>query len=161
MMLALESAVRISDVSSTDHVLNVAAFAFVPRPRSVLQSFDRFLLESFDFMHFVCLHFVLCFNLEANILEDGNDRACRSSKFLVIGHRGFGMNILQSSDSRFKLMKENSIPSFMAATRFPIDFIEFDVQVREISIVSHVRSLGPRCFVRFLMHVDLLHKFSK
>ncbi|XP_022972323.1 glycerophosphodiester phosphodiesterase GDPD1, chloroplastic-like [Cucurbita maxima] len=66
---------------------------------------------------------------EANILEDGNDRACRSSKFLVIGHRGFGMNILQSSDSRFKLMKENSIPSFMAATRFPVDFIEFDVQV--------------------------------
>lgn len=39
------------------------------------------------------------------------------------------MNILHSSDPRFKFMKENSIPSFNAATRFPVDFIEFDVQV--------------------------------
>lgn len=40
------------------------------------------------------------------------------------------MNILHSSDSRFKFMKENSILSFNAAAKFPVDFIEFDVQVR-------------------------------
>ncbi|KAK3223734.1 hypothetical protein Dsin_010759 [Dipteronia sinensis] len=50
-------------------------------------------------------------------------------KFVVIGHRGSGMNMLQSSDQRMKSMKENSIISFNAATQFPIDFIEFDVQV--------------------------------
>ncbi|CAK9324856.1 unnamed protein product [Citrullus colocynthis] len=66
---------------------------------------------------------------EANLVEDPNEPTFKSSKFLVIGHRGCGMNILPSSDPRFKFMKENSIPSFNAATRFPVDFIEFDVQV--------------------------------
>ncbi|KAF3973037.1 hypothetical protein ACB098_01G242100 [Castanea mollissima] len=50
-------------------------------------------------------------------------------KFLVIGHRGHGMNVLQSSDSRMRAFKENSISSFNAASCFPIDYIEFDVQV--------------------------------
>ncbi|KAI8533378.1 hypothetical protein RHMOL_Rhmol10G0004600 [Rhododendron molle] len=50
-------------------------------------------------------------------------------KFLVIGHRGSGMNILQSSDRRMKAFKENSILSFNAAANSPVDFIEFDVQV--------------------------------
>ncbi|KAL6954341.1 Lysophospholipase D gdpd1 [Sarracenia purpurea var. burkii] len=50
-------------------------------------------------------------------------------KFLVIGHRGSGMNILQSSDRRMKAIKENSILSFNAAATFDVDFIEFDVQV--------------------------------
>lgn len=50
-------------------------------------------------------------------------------KFMVIGHRGHGMNILQSSDSRMKAIKENSILSFNSAAKFPLDFIEFDVQV--------------------------------
>ncbi|XWS30540.1 hypothetical protein CRYUN_Cryun24cG0126600 [Craigia yunnanensis] len=53
----------------------------------------------------------------------------RIPKFLVIGHRGHGMNVLQSSDSRMKAIKENSILSFNSAAKFPIDFIEFDVQV--------------------------------
>ncbi|GLT57163.1 hypothetical protein SLA2020_301510 [Shorea laevis] len=50
-------------------------------------------------------------------------------KFLVVGHRGHGMNILHSSDARMKAIKENSITSFNAAAKFPIDYIEFDVQV--------------------------------
>ncbi|XP_022983246.1 glycerophosphodiester phosphodiesterase GDPD1, chloroplastic-like [Cucurbita maxima] len=56
-------------------------------------------------------------------------KAFRASKFLVIGHRGSGMNALQSSDRRMKAIKENSILSFNAAAKFPIDFVEFDVQV--------------------------------
>ena len=48
---------------------------------------------------------------------------------MVIGHRGSGMNILQSCDPRMKSIQENSILSFNAASKFPIDFIEFDVQV--------------------------------
>ncbi|KAF7129561.1 hypothetical protein RHSIM_Rhsim10G0003500 [Rhododendron simsii] len=59
--------------------------------------------------------------------------SCRTGykipKFLVLGHRGSGMNILQSSDRRMKAFKENSILSFNAAANFPVDFIEFDVQV--------------------------------
>jgi hypothetical protein len=51
-------------------------------------------------------------------------------KFLVIGHRGSGMNILHSSDRRMKALKENSILSFnAAAANSSVDFIEFDVQV--------------------------------
>ncbi|XP_059669946.1 glycerophosphodiester phosphodiesterase GDPD1, chloroplastic-like [Cornus florida] len=53
----------------------------------------------------------------------------RIPKFAVIGHRGSGMNVLQSSDRRMKAFKENSILSFNAASTFPVDFIEFDVQV--------------------------------
>ncbi|GLT57377.1 hypothetical protein SLA2020_303550 [Shorea laevis] len=55
--------------------------------------------------------------------------AYRVPKFLVIGHRGHGMNVLQSSDQRMRAIKENSIASFNAASAFPIDFVEFDVQV--------------------------------
>ncbi|XP_057437563.1 glycerophosphodiester phosphodiesterase GDPD1, chloroplastic-like [Lotus japonicus] len=50
-------------------------------------------------------------------------------KFVVVGHRGHGMNMLQSSDRRMSAIKENSIASFNAAAAFPLDFIEFDVQV--------------------------------
>ncbi|TKY63017.1 Glycerophosphodiester phosphodiesterase GDPD1 [Spatholobus suberectus] len=50
-------------------------------------------------------------------------------KFVVIGHRGNGMNVLQSSDRRMRAIKENTIMSFNAASTFPVDFIEFDVQV--------------------------------
>ncbi|KAA8548266.1 hypothetical protein F0562_004473 [Nyssa sinensis] len=53
----------------------------------------------------------------------------RIPKFLVIGHRGNGMNMLQSSDWRMKAVKENSILSFNTASKFAVDFIEFDVQV--------------------------------
>ena len=57
-----------------------------------------------------------------------NRGAPRIPKFLVIGHRGNGMNLLQSSDMRMRAIKENSIMSFNAAASFPLDFIEFDVQ---------------------------------
>ncbi|XP_027351568.1 glycerophosphodiester phosphodiesterase GDPD1, chloroplastic-like isoform X2 [Abrus precatorius] len=50
-------------------------------------------------------------------------------KFVAIGHRGHGMNVLQSSDRRMRAIKENTIASFNAASTFPLDFIEFDVQV--------------------------------
>lgn len=50
-------------------------------------------------------------------------------KMLVIGHRGSGMNVVQSSDQRMRAIRENSILSFEAATAFPVDFVEFDVQV--------------------------------
>lgn len=39
------------------------------------------------------------------------------------------MNLLQSADRRMNALKENSILSFNAAANYPIDFIEFDVQV--------------------------------
>ncbi|GMI74871.1 Glycerophosphodiester phosphodiesterase 1, senescence-related gene 3 [Hibiscus trionum] len=54
---------------------------------------------------------------------------CKIPKFLVMGHRGYGMNMLQSSDPRMKSIKENSLLSFNEAAKFPIDFVEFDVQV--------------------------------
>lgn len=50
-------------------------------------------------------------------------------EFMVIGHRGTGMNLLQSSDPRMKLIKENSILAFNAAGNLNLDYIEFDVQV--------------------------------
>lgn len=58
----------------------------------------------------------------------GRGNAYRIPKFLMIGHRGHGMNVLQSSDKRMRAIKENSIASFNAASSFPLDFIEFDVQ---------------------------------
>lgn len=57
----------------------------------------------------------------------------KAPKFLVIGHRGSGMNILQSPDRRMKAIKENTIRSFNAAANYPVDYVEFDVQVSSIS----------------------------
>lgn len=54
-------------------------------------------------------------------------------KFVVIGHRGNGMNMLHSGDRRMKAVKENSIISFNTASNFSVDFVEFDVQVILIS----------------------------
>ena len=51
------------------------------------------------------------------------------SKFMVIGHRGRGMNALASPDHRLKIVKENTVLSFNEAGKFPVDFVEFDVQV--------------------------------
>ncbi|XP_031282206.1 glycerophosphodiester phosphodiesterase GDPD1, chloroplastic-like isoform X2 [Pistacia vera] len=60
-------------------------------------------------------------------------------KFVVMGHRGTGMNMLQSPDKRMKSIKENTILAFNAATIFPLDFIEFDVQVTkdECPVIFH------------------------
>lgn len=46
------------------------------------------------------------------------------------------MNMLQSPDPRMKSIKENSVLSFNEAAKFPIDFIEFDVQVSLPSLSS-------------------------
>nr|AFK48833.1 unknown [Medicago truncatula] len=62
-------------------------------------------------------------------LEMSNGDGLKMPKFVVIGHRGNGMNVLQSTDRRMRAIKENSIMSFNAASSFPLDFIEFDVQV--------------------------------
>lgn len=59
----------------------------------------------------------------------GRTASFKEPKFLVIGHRGNGMNMLQSTDLRMKAVKENTILSFNTAGKYPIDFIEFDVQV--------------------------------
>ncbi|KAH9774161.1 glycerophosphodiester phosphodiesterase GDPD1 [Citrus sinensis] len=71
-------------------------------------------------------------------------------KFVVMGHRGSGMNMLQSSDQRMKSIKENTILSFNAAARHPLDFIEFDVQgeiierrVTDITLAEFL-SYGPQ-----------------
>ncbi|KAL8106488.1 glycerophosphodiester phosphodiesterase GDPD3-like [Apium graveolens] len=53
----------------------------------------------------------------------------RRQKMMVIGHRGSGMNLLQSSNNRMKFIKENSILALNAAGNFNLHFIEFDVQV--------------------------------
>ncbi|XP_057982615.1 glycerophosphodiester phosphodiesterase GDPD1, chloroplastic-like [Malania oleifera] len=60
-------------------------------------------------------------------------------KFLVIGHRGNGMNKLQSPDRRMKAIKENSVLSFNTAGKFGVDFIEFDVQVTndDCAVIFH------------------------
>ncbi|EEE57072.1 glycerophosphodiester phosphodiesterase GDPD1, chloroplastic isoform X1 [Oryza sativa Japonica Group] len=50
-------------------------------------------------------------------------------RFAVIGHRGKGMNALASPDRRMQEVKENSLRSFNEAARFPVDYVEFDVQV--------------------------------
>ncbi|XP_020112040.1 glycerophosphodiester phosphodiesterase GDPD1, chloroplastic-like [Ananas comosus] len=55
--------------------------------------------------------------------------ALKPARFAVIGHRGKGMNALASPDRRMREIKENSVLSFNEAGRFPVDFVEFDVQV--------------------------------
>ncbi|CAL4887675.1 unnamed protein product [Urochloa decumbens] len=50
-------------------------------------------------------------------------------RFSVIGHRGKGMNALASADRRLQEVRENTVRSFNDAARFPVDFVEFDVQV--------------------------------
>ncbi|KAJ4960626.1 hypothetical protein NE237_020536 [Protea cynaroides] len=61
--------------------------------------------------------------------NDGARTSLKFPKFLVIGHRGSGMNMLHSADRRMKAIKENSILSFNTAGKFDADFVEFDVQV--------------------------------
>ncbi|KAH0448281.1 hypothetical protein IEQ34_022081 [Dendrobium chrysotoxum] len=58
----------------------------------------------------------------------------KPARFAVIGHRGNGMNSLSSA-----IMRENSILSFNSAARFPISYIEFDVQVTRdgVPIIFH------------------------
>ncbi|EPS59793.1 hypothetical protein M569_15012, partial [Genlisea aurea] len=72
-------------------------------------------------------------NLDASFYSPsftgGMEIRLKEPKFLVIGHRGRGMNVLHSSDLKFKTVKENTILSFNSAGAFGVDFVEFDVQV--------------------------------
>ncbi|RLN09142.1 hypothetical protein C2845_PM11G05760 [Panicum miliaceum] len=51
-------------------------------------------------------------------------------RFSVVGHRGKGMNALASGDRRLQEVRENTVRSFNDAARFPVDYVEFDVQQR-------------------------------
>uniref|UniRef100_A0A3Q7E9Y2 glycerophosphodiester phosphodiesterase n=3 Tax=Solanum lycopersicum TaxID=4081 RepID=A0A3Q7E9Y2_SOLLC len=46
-----------------------------------------------------------------------------------MGHRGSGTNMLQYSSCHENIIKENTLRSFNEATKFNLQFIEFDVQV--------------------------------
>ncbi|KAJ0469725.1 putative glycerophosphodiester phosphodiesterase [Helianthus annuus] len=72
---------------------------------------------------------------EVDVSKFGDD----SPKFVVIGHRGHGMNMLHSADRRMKAFKENSILSFNNAAKHSVDYIEFDVQVTkdDVAIIFH------------------------
>ncbi|GKD62350.1 glycerophosphodiester phosphodiesterase GDPD1, chloroplastic-like protein [Tanacetum coccineum] len=78
----------------------------------------------------------------------------KSSKFVVIGHRGHGMNILQSADRKMKAFKENSILSFNNAAKHPIDFIKFDVQKRSTA------KLKANLIAKFLAQVNRARTYS-
>ncbi|KAE8707665.1 Glycerophosphodiester phosphodiesterase GDPD1 [Hibiscus syriacus] len=96
----------------------------------------------------------------SNGVELNRAASCRISNFLLIGHRGHGMNILQSSDSRMKAIKENSLLSFNSAAKFPLDFIEFDVQVTkdDYPVIFHddvILSEENACL--FLLHTIFVH----
>ncbi|KAJ8649020.1 hypothetical protein MRB53_002043 [Persea americana] len=56
---------------------------------------------------------------------DGVKLPFKPQRFMVVGHRGSGMNM----DLRMKAIKENSILSFNEAGKSGVDFVEFDVQV--------------------------------
>nr|XP_010325583.1 glycerophosphodiester phosphodiesterase GDPD3-like isoform X2 [Solanum lycopersicum] len=51
-----------------------------------------------------------------------------NNKFVVMGHRGSGTNMLQYSSCHENIIKENTLRSFNEATKFNLQFIEFDVQ---------------------------------
>ncbi|KAJ6393210.1 hypothetical protein OIU77_022644 [Salix suchowensis] len=96
-------AVHVSDVPNLDQVQENAALALLS---------SRLIPQ--------------CVNIEES---DDTERGFKFGRFVVMGHRGSGMNMLQSCDRRMKSIKENSILSFNSASKLPLDFIEFDVQV--------------------------------
>ncbi|TVU29949.1 hypothetical protein EJB05_21545, partial [Eragrostis curvula] len=57
------------------------------------------------------------------------NRGAAAGRFSVIGHRGKGMNALASADRRLQEVRENTVRSFNDAAAFPVDYVEFDVQV--------------------------------
>ncbi|XP_048136301.1 glycerophosphodiester phosphodiesterase GDPD1, chloroplastic-like isoform X2 [Rhodamnia argentea] len=65
---------------------------------------------------------------QPRFLREANEVDGEPKKMVVIGHRGSGMNAVQSGDRRMRAIRENSILSFEAAAAFPVGFVEFDVQ---------------------------------
>ncbi|KAJ7010128.1 glycerophosphodiester phosphodiesterase GDPD1 [Populus alba x Populus x berolinensis] len=97
-----------------------------------------------------------CVNIEGS---DDTKRGFKFGKFVVMGHRGSGMNMLQSCDRRMKSVKENSILSFISASKLPLDFIEFDVQLF-INLFSCCHVCGRVCWPGSLDFVSFLVRFS-
>lgn len=64
--------------------------------------------------------------------SDGVRTPFKQQKFLVIGHRGSGMNM----HLKLKEIEENSMLSFNEAGKSGVDFVEFDVQVSDGVTVS-------------------------
>lgn len=87
----------------------------------------KLILKKISFYFFIWVSNILW--LVLGVEDDKKKDEFGFPKFVVMGHRGFGMNILQSPDEKMKSIKENSILSFNVAADFPIDFVEFDVQV--------------------------------
>ncbi|RAL38667.1 hypothetical protein DM860_002645 [Cuscuta australis] len=63
--------------------------------------------------------------------EENGKKEKKGGKFVVMGHRGHGMNLLElREDPRMRATRENTIRSFRHAGRLSrLDFVEFDVQV--------------------------------
>ncbi|MCD9560531.1 hypothetical protein HAX54_019228 [Datura stramonium] len=66
--------------------------------------------------------------------DDNDDVGDMNHKFIVMGHRGSGTNMLQCCcgdhhRTSSKVIKENTLRSFNEALKFNLHFIEFDVQV--------------------------------
>ncbi|GJV84904.1 glycerophosphodiester phosphodiesterase GDPD1, chloroplastic-like protein [Tanacetum coccineum] len=61
--------------------------------------------------------------------DDGDNTMVFDREFMVIGHRGAGMNLVQSDDPKMKFIKENTVLAFNAAGDIGVDFVEFDVQI--------------------------------
>jgi len=72
-------------------------------------------------------------------------------RFSVVGHRGKGMNALASPDRRLQEVRENTVRSFNAAARFPVDYVEFDVQVETLARFPPLVALF---FPPFLAHTQ-------
>ncbi|KAK6155354.1 hypothetical protein DH2020_009602 [Rehmannia glutinosa] len=140
-------AVHVSDVPNLDHVPDNASLSLYS---------SRFSKGNYLFSLFFLVLFFF-FSRRFRVLIDdiagvdiGRSTSFKEPKFLLIGHRGNGMNMLQSSDLRMKAVKENTILSFNTAGKYPVDFIEFDVQgtifekrVTELSL-SEFLSYGPQ-----------------
>ncbi|RRT33588.1 hypothetical protein B296_00050893 [Ensete ventricosum] len=75
---------------------------------------------------------VVALSTSSRLRKAGEGWENKAERLVVIGHRGKGMNALASPDPRLREVKENSLRSFNEAARFPIDFVEFDVQVYSI-----------------------------
>jgi hypothetical protein len=69
-------------------------------------------------------------------IDAGVKQKRAAGRLAVIGHRGKGMNALSSPDRRLQEVKENSVRSFNEAARFPVDYVEFDVQVQHRSFLT-------------------------
>ena len=133
-------AVHVSDVPCLDQVPENASLGLYST-RFSAGDFLFFFIISFcvsvrlSFLFFFCWLLLLIWFSVSGV--DVGRSSFRIPKFLVIGHRGSGMNMLQSSDRRMKAIKENSILSFNTAAEFSVDFVEFDVQVRFPAIPSY------------------------